>query len=701
VGTIIIEGLSKAYKWYPTRWARLGEWLMPRRGPRHEQHWVLSDINLDIARGESLGIIGTNGAGKSTLLKLITGTTQPTAGSVATEGQVAALLELGMGFHPDFTGRQNVIMAGQLLGHDPATLHELMPGIEAFADIGEYIDQPVRVYSSGMQMRLAFSIATAVRPDVLIIDEALSVGDVFFQQKCFNRIRSYLEQGTTLLFVSHALSSVHSLCDRAILMEHGRILLDATPREVIDLYNGKLAADTSHQRERVHVNDTDADGTGTIGSYQHEGVSIEHATLHQAEGRVHAIVSGSYVRVRVTLAFHEPFADPHVGLQIRDDRGEAIFMSNTHAMLQRIGRVDDNDRVTVSFGFRADIAPGDYTVTVGVGDTGVAGGQLAASLARIQDACAFSIIQDLEDIVWSGVSNLRPDCEIRRPIAESAPLPGTPRLLVTTSHSLLEVDLERRAIVRRHSGYGTYYGLTDNGNHAMVAARRRRVSSPVHKRNESGAILALDRRYKVLDQWQAPFPLRDMHEIRWHQGELWVTCTYDNLIAILRTDWTWDVWYPLGQAQGPDRDINHINSITFEADRVHLLAHNWGESEVLTFALPSRELITRRSLGEQAHNLWFEAGQWLTCSSVAGKIVGSAGFEYMTGAFPRGVAHIAGQRIIGLSAIAERDKRDFADGELLILDADWRETGRISLPGEGLVLDLLALDPATAVQEGQ
>lgn len=177
MGEININNLGKAYKQYAGRWTRLKEWLTPGRGPRHELHWVLQGISFQVSPGEAIGIIGINGAGKSTLLKMIAGITRPTVGTVTMHGRVAALLELGIGFHPDFTGRQNAFMAGQLLGYSTEQLHELLPAIEAFAEIGEYIDLPVRTYSSGMQMRLAFSVATAVRPDILIVDEALSVGD--------------------------------------------------------------------------------------------------------------------------------------------------------------------------------------------------------------------------------------------------------------------------------------------------------------------------------------------------------------------------------------------------------------------------------------------------------------------------------------------------------------------------------------------
>ncbi|MDD5115021.1 MAG: ABC transporter ATP-binding protein, partial [Methylobacter sp.] len=225
MGTISITNLGKAYKQYPTRWSRLVEWFVPFSKPQHQLKWVLQDINFTVNPGEAVGIIGINGAGKSTLLKMIVGTTQPTTGSINITGRVAALLELGMGFHPDFTGRQNTYLAGQLLGMSVEEITNLMPEIEDFAEIGDYMDQPVRVYSSGMQMRVAFSIATARRPDVLIVDEALSVGDAYFQHKSFDRIREFRKQGTTLLIVSHDKSAIQSICDRAILLNAGKLAM--------------------------------------------------------------------------------------------------------------------------------------------------------------------------------------------------------------------------------------------------------------------------------------------------------------------------------------------------------------------------------------------------------------------------------------------------------------------------------------------
>jgi lipopolysaccharide transport system ATP-binding protein len=241
MSTITVSNLGKAYKQYPNRWSRLLEWITPGNTKRHNLKWVLQGISFTVNVGEAVGIIGINGAGKSTLLKLITGTTQPTTGSVHMTGRVAAMLELGMGFHPDFTGRQNAFMSGQLLGITSEEVARLMPEIEAFAEIGDYIDQPVRVYSSGMQMRLAFSVATAIRPDVLIVDEALSVGDAYFQHKSFDRIREFRKLGTTLLIVSHDKQAIQSICDRAILLNAGQLAMQGEPEAVMDYYNAMIA----------------------------------------------------------------------------------------------------------------------------------------------------------------------------------------------------------------------------------------------------------------------------------------------------------------------------------------------------------------------------------------------------------------------------------------------------------------------------
>lgn len=250
MGAITVSNLGKAYKHYPNKWMRLKEWFSPSKKQFHQLTWVLQDINFTIQSGESIGIVGVNGAGKSTLLKMLTGTTIPTTGNVHIHGKVAALLELGLGFHPDFTGRQNVYMAGQLLGIETEQLTACMSEIESFAEIGGYIDHPVRTYSSGMQIRLAFSVATAIRPDILIVDEALSVGDAYFQAKCYQRINEFREQGTTLLLVSHSAGDVVKHCERAIMLKNGRIEMDGNSRDVTNCYLDELFGKSSVSKKR-------------------------------------------------------------------------------------------------------------------------------------------------------------------------------------------------------------------------------------------------------------------------------------------------------------------------------------------------------------------------------------------------------------------------------------------------------------------
>ncbi len=278
MGAITVSNLGKAYKLYPNRWSRLGEWMLPFNGPRHQLKWILQDVSFQVAPGEAVGLIGINGAGKSTLLKLITGTTQPSTGSVHMQGSVAALLELGMGFHPDFTGRQNVYMAGQLIGLTVDEISALMPDIEAFAEIGDYLDQPVRVYSSGMQMRVAFAVATARRPDILIVDEALSVGDTYFQHKSFERIRQYRRAGTTLLLVSHDKQAIQSVCDRAILLDGGRLAREGKPEEIMDYYNAMIA---ERENSTLRLNQRD-DGKLQVTSGTGEATVAEIVLLNDA-----------------------------------------------------------------------------------------------------------------------------------------------------------------------------------------------------------------------------------------------------------------------------------------------------------------------------------------------------------------------------------------------------------------------------------
>lgn len=358
MGTIAVTHLGKAYKQYPHRWSRLAEWLLPGNRPRHLLHWVLQDINFTVQPGEAVGIIGINGAGKSTLLKMITGTTHPTTGSVHITGRVAALLELGMGFHPDFTGQQNALMAGQLLGMSVEEINSLMPEIEAFAEIGDFIDQPVRVYSSGMQMRLAFSVATAHRPDILIVDEALSVGDAYFQHKSFDRIREFGKQGTTLLIVSHDKACIQSICDRAIFLNAGKLAMEGEPEAVMDYYNAMLA-DRHNQTVKQEITE---DGKVQTISGTGEAVVEEIALLNDEGNPIEMVDVGQLVTLRVVVEVNACIERLVLGYGIKDRLGQVVFGTNTDLKKQPIINVPAGSRVEYHIAFQANLGPGTYSI---------------------------------------------------------------------------------------------------------------------------------------------------------------------------------------------------------------------------------------------------------------------------------------------------------------------------------------------------
>jgi lipopolysaccharide transport system ATP-binding protein len=360
VAAIVVSHLSKAYRHYPSRWSRLWEWITWGRCIGHESRWALRDVSFTVQPGEALGIMGINGAGKSTLLKLITGTTWPTSGQVQMRGRVAAMLELGMGFHPDFTGRQNAIMAGQLLGLSTRDMLRLMPAIVAFAEIGDYIDQPARVYSSGMQVRLAFSVATAVRPDILIVDEALSVGDAYFQHKSFERIRAFRQQGTTLLIVSHDKAAIQSICDRAILLSAGQLLMQGRPEAVMDYYNAMLA----DPGEEGVCQTVSSDGTTQTVSGSRE-VVLTQWRLNNTNGQhVDVVSSGQTVHLSVSASVQKPVAQLVLGFMIKDRLGQPVFGTNTHHLGQVLRDLRPGQEVAFDIEWVANLGPGTYSIAL-------------------------------------------------------------------------------------------------------------------------------------------------------------------------------------------------------------------------------------------------------------------------------------------------------------------------------------------------
>jgi len=359
----VIE-LSKHFKQYSRPLDRLLE-LIPGSRTRHKLHRVLQGLSFDIAKGESVGLIGRNGAGKSTLLKLLTGTLLPSSGIMKIEGRVTALLELGMGFHPEFSGYENVLMAGQLQGMSRDEINSKMDEIIAFAEIGEAISQPVRVYSSGMMVRLAFAVATAIQPDVLIVDEALAVGDSYFQHKCFRRIREFRDKNVTLIFVSHDPLAIKSLCDRAILIEGGYVAMDGAPSQVLDYYNALIAVtkdELALHEEHIITNDSLGSVRSGSGEVRFESVSVSGLA---AEGTQFS--ESDRLELVIVVLVNKRVDDLTIGFMIKDRLGNEVFGTNTHHMglSEKLDSLVEGSRLKLKLKIDPlGLGEGSYNITV-------------------------------------------------------------------------------------------------------------------------------------------------------------------------------------------------------------------------------------------------------------------------------------------------------------------------------------------------
>jgi lipopolysaccharide transport system ATP-binding protein len=321
------------------------------------------DVSFKLHRGECVAVIGQNGAGKSTLLKMITGTVRPTAGATHIAGRVNALLELGLGFNPEFTGRENVRLAGGLMGLSSARIAELMAQIEDFAEIGEFMDQPLRVYSSGMQARLAFSLATAERPDLLIVDEILSVGDSYFSHKSFDRIRSFRDQGTSILFVTHGMADVRTLCDRVILLDRGLVLKDGEPDEVVDYYNALIAA---KEASKLSVEQRRLRG-GWLHTRSGSGAAriVDVRLVDAASGEEVVLARvGQKLRLRASIECREVLPRLVVGFMLRDRIGHVVWGTNTWHTKQVIHDLGSGQKLQADLDFENTLGPGSYAFSM-------------------------------------------------------------------------------------------------------------------------------------------------------------------------------------------------------------------------------------------------------------------------------------------------------------------------------------------------
>lgn len=421
---ISLNNVSKCYKRYARPVDRLKEILLPAKSIAQE-FWALRDINLEISKGETLGIIGQNGSGKSTMLQIIARTLTPTTGEVQVNGRVSALLELGSGFNPEFTGRQNVFFNGRLLGLSHEEIEDKFDEIAAFADIGDFIDQPVKTYSSGMFVRLAFAVAVSVNPDILIVDEALAVGDIYFQQRCFERIKTLRDLGITFLFVSHDPTAIYKLCHRAVLIEAGQLVLDAKPKQVIDLYQAKLLKKMDIQSDIIDIQmlsdsnavmsqENDKNALARNGELEEVLINLPDVNLKyiklldENEQVIEAVISEQLLQLCIGLSFLKSFDDPHIGFKIRERTGEVVFETNTFCMGQQVGQVESETLLEIRFAFYVPLTEGEYTITVGVADSGFGHGSFKQTLVYAHNVAAFKVLRNKEAIIWSGIINLSP-----------------------------------------------------------------------------------------------------------------------------------------------------------------------------------------------------------------------------------------------------------------------------------------------------
>ncbi len=356
-----VEGVGKCYAKFESSFARLKHWAGFATTAKSE-YWANRDISFTVQSGQAVAIIGQNGAGKSTLLKMITGTVRPTVGTIEVSGTISAMLELGLGFNPEFTGRQNAYMAGGLMGLSQTQLDVLMPEIEAFAEIGEFFEMPLRVYSSGMQARLAFAVATAVRPDVLIVDEILSVGDSYFQHRSFERIKQFKEQGTSIILVTHGMGDVRAICDHVILIDKGQILKQGAPDEVVDYYNAMIA---QKENEKLAI-EQKRDEQGWLKTRSGSGTAIvTKLALHDAETKeeVAAAQVGQKLHLSCEVQVNGAIPELVLGMMIRDKQGSVIWGSNTFHTKAIQTDLESGDRLRYTLPFECRLGPGSYSVT--------------------------------------------------------------------------------------------------------------------------------------------------------------------------------------------------------------------------------------------------------------------------------------------------------------------------------------------------
>lgn len=403
---ISVKNLTKTYRIFGHPGDRIKQALTLGRVRFHREFTALQDVSFDIKKGETVGIIGRNGSGKSTLLQLICGILKPTSGTVKVNGRISALLELGAGFNPEFTGRENVYFHGAMVGLTKSKMEARFDGIAAFADIGEFIDQPVRTYSSGMYVRLAFAVAISSDPEILVIDEALSVGDAVFQHKSKKRIKQLRDSGTSLLLVSHDRNAITAMCNRCILLDKGQLVMDAAPAEVMDYYYAIMAAKSGEAVQQT------LSGSGQTQTVSGTGEAVvERISLLDAAGReVEAVVPGQEVILEFQVRTHQAVPRLILGFTIRDQFGQPVYGINTNSFDQALMNAPEGRQYVFRFSFAANIGVGTYSISTALVSTN----DRFTNNYECRDLAHFFAVRNTGQKPFAGVAWLNPSLEIRQ-----------------------------------------------------------------------------------------------------------------------------------------------------------------------------------------------------------------------------------------------------------------------------------------------
>ena len=400
-----VQNICKTYLDYESNFKRFASWFSKNKEEKNVKT-VLKDVSFDVGAGEVVGLIGQNGAGKSTLLKIISRTLKPSSGRVTSGAKISSILELGMGFHGDLTGRQNAYQSCSLMGYSKEQIDEIIAYIEDFAEIGEYFDYPVRIYSSGMQMRLAFSVVTANRPDILIIDEALSVGDVYFQHKSFDKIKEFKSLGTTLIIVSHDSGAIKSICDRVILLEKGQILKDGEPEAVLDYYNALISKKQDVQISQITLQN------GKIATVSgNKKACIKNVEILDAAGKkIQNLEVGKKIKLKVTVQANENLPSLVLVYQIKNRFSQVVYGTNTYHLKQALKNLKKGEEYDFSFEFDANLGVGSFSVTIALHDSD---NHLQNNYEWRDNAIIFNVVNfSKPDFV--GLAYLEPSLEVKR-----------------------------------------------------------------------------------------------------------------------------------------------------------------------------------------------------------------------------------------------------------------------------------------------